>query len=147
MVIVAPSILAADFARLGEQVVESEQGGAGRIHIDVMDGHFVPNLTFGPLTVAAVRRATSLPIEAHLMIERPELFLEAFDLDYSWPLLSALNNVLFKSASASELKRSWEESRRRFPQGSLHLRISDDHEVEITCRKNFGTRNKLLTTI
>jgi ribulose-phosphate 3-epimerase len=64
--------------RLAEQVKEAEAAGADRIQVDVMDGHFVPNLTFGPLVVEAVRKATSLPIEAHLMVERPELFLEAF---------------------------------------------------------------------
>ena len=75
---VVPSILSADAGRLAEQVREAEAAGADRIQVDVMDGHFVPNLTFGPLVVEAVRRATKLPIEAHLMIERPELFLEAF---------------------------------------------------------------------
>jgi ribulose-phosphate 3-epimerase len=75
---IVPSILSADVGRLGEQVKEAEAAGADRIQVDVMDGHFVPNLTFGPLVVEAVRRATSLPIEAHLMIERPELFIEAF---------------------------------------------------------------------
>ena len=75
---IVPSILSADLGRLAEQVKEAEAAGAGRIQVDVMDGHFVPNLTFGPLVVEAVRRATSLPIEAHLMIERPELFIEAF---------------------------------------------------------------------
>jgi ribulose-phosphate 3-epimerase len=75
---IVPSILSADVGRLAEQVKEAEAAGADRIQVDVMDGHFVPNLTFGPLVVEAVRRATKLPIEAHLMVERPELFIEAF---------------------------------------------------------------------
>ena len=75
---IVPSILSADAGRLDEQVKEAAKAGADRIQVDVMDGHFVPNLTFGPLVVEAVRRATDLPIEAHLMIERPELFIEAF---------------------------------------------------------------------
>jgi ribulose-phosphate 3-epimerase len=75
---VVPSVLSADVGRLAEQVQEAEGAGADRIQVDVMDGHFVPNLTFGPLVVEAVRRATGLPIEAHLMVERPELFIEAF---------------------------------------------------------------------
>ena len=75
---VVPSILSADLGRLAEQVREADEAGADRIQVDIMDGHFVPNLTFGPGVVAAVRAATSLPIEAHLMIERPELFVEAF---------------------------------------------------------------------
>jgi ribulose-phosphate 3-epimerase len=75
---IVPSILSADVGRLTEQVKEAERAGADRIQVDVMDGHFVPNLTFGPLVVEAVRRATRLPIEAHLMVERPELFIEAF---------------------------------------------------------------------
>jgi ribulose-phosphate 3-epimerase len=75
---VVPSILSADAGRLAEQVEEAVAGGADRIQVDIMDGHFVPNLTFGPLVVEAVRRVTDLPIEAHLMVERPELFIEMF---------------------------------------------------------------------
>jgi ribulose-phosphate 3-epimerase len=74
----APSILSADFTRLGEQVREAEAGGADWIHVDVMDGHFVPNITIGPLIAQAVRRVTALPIDVHLMIERPERYLESF---------------------------------------------------------------------
>jgi ribulose-phosphate 3-epimerase len=75
---IAPSILSADFSRLGQQVAEAEAGGADYIHIDVMDGHFVPNITVGPLVVKAVRRSTSLPVDVHLMIESPERYLSSF---------------------------------------------------------------------
>jgi ribulose-phosphate 3-epimerase len=74
----APSILAADFARLGEQVREAEQAGADRIHVDVMDGHFVPNLSMGPAVVQSLRPVTRLPLEVHLMVEEPDRFLEMF---------------------------------------------------------------------
>ena len=74
----APSILAADFARLGEQVVEAERAGADRIHVDVMDGHFVPNIAIGAPIVQSLRRVTSLPMEMHFMISDPDLFLEEF---------------------------------------------------------------------
>lgn len=76
--IIAPSILSADFTRLGEQIREAEQAGAGYIHIDVMDGRFVPNITMGPLAVAAARRVTTLPLDVHLMIVEPERHIEAF---------------------------------------------------------------------
>jgi len=75
---IAPSILSADFARLGEQVQAAEAAGADMIHVDVMDGQFVPNITVGPLVVAAVRSVTTLPLDVHLMIVHPERYLQAF---------------------------------------------------------------------
>jgi ribulose-phosphate 3-epimerase len=78
MVHIAPSILAADFSRLGEQVAEVERAGAQRVHVDVMDGHFVPNLTMGACVVEGLRPRTKLPIEVHLMIENPGKFLDGF---------------------------------------------------------------------
>jgi len=74
----APSILAADFTRLGEQVAQAEQAGADRIHVDVMDGHFVPNISMGAPVVQSLRRVTRLPLEIHLMIYNPDFFLEEF---------------------------------------------------------------------
>lgn len=75
---IAPSILASDFTRLGEQIQEAEAAGADWIHVDVMDGHFVPNITIGPLIAEAARRSTTLPLDAHLMIESPERYLGVF---------------------------------------------------------------------
>lgn len=75
---IAPSILAADFTRLGEELQAIEQAGADWAHVDVMDGHFVPNITLGPFIVEAVKRATSLPLDVHLMIEEPERYIEDF---------------------------------------------------------------------
>ena len=74
----APSVLSADFGRLGEQVVEATRAGADYIHVDVMDGHFVPNITVGPLVVAAIRPHTHLPLDVHLMIESPEKYIQQF---------------------------------------------------------------------
>lgn len=78
MVKIAPSILSADFAKLGEEVFDVEKGGADFIHVDVMDGHFVPNITIGPLIVEAIRPVTKLPLDVHLMIEDPDKYIEAF---------------------------------------------------------------------
>ena len=78
MIELAPSILSADFARLGEQVRAAGEGGAAVIHVDIMDGHFVPNLTLGPPVVKSLRKATDLPLDCHLMIEDPDDFIPVF---------------------------------------------------------------------
>ncbi len=75
---IAPSILSADFSNLAQQIRLTEMGGADWIHCDVMDGHFVPNITIGPVIVKAARKSTKLPIDVHLMIEKPDKYLEAF---------------------------------------------------------------------
>jgi ribulose-phosphate 3-epimerase len=78
MVKIAPSILSADFSKLGDEIKAVELAGADYIHVDVMDGHFVPNITLGPLVLNAIRPLTSLPLDVHLMIENPDLYIEAF---------------------------------------------------------------------
>ncbi|MCJ7682995.1 MAG: ribulose-phosphate 3-epimerase [Desulfobacteraceae bacterium] len=75
---IAPSILSADFTRLGEEIKDVEKAGADYIHIDVMDGHFVPNITIGPMIVKAAKRVTDLPLDVHLMISEPDYFIEEF---------------------------------------------------------------------
>ena len=85
MIELAPSILAADFAHLADQIHAAEQGGAAVLHMDVMDGHFVPNLTIGPPLVASVRKVTKLPLDCHLMVENPDDFVPAFkDAGADW---------------------------------------------------------------
>lgn len=85
MIELAPSILSADFARLGEQANEAVEGGAQLLHVDVMDGHFVPNITIGPPVVASLRKAVAVPLDVHLMIENPDQFIPAFvDAGANW---------------------------------------------------------------
>jgi len=82
---IAPSILSADFAQLGAEVARAERGGADVLHVDVMDGHFVPNITMGPLVVRALHRVTKLPLDVHLMIDEPDRYIEAFaEAGASW---------------------------------------------------------------
>ncbi|HLH07330.1 MAG TPA: ribulose-phosphate 3-epimerase [Terriglobales bacterium] len=85
MIELAPSILSADFARLADQIQAATEGGASAMHLDVMDGHFVPNLTIGPPVVASIRKHTNLPLDCHLMIEHPDEFIPAFaDAGANW---------------------------------------------------------------
>jgi ribulose-phosphate 3-epimerase len=100
----APSILSADFARLGEQVREAEQAGADRIHVDVMDGHFVPNITIGPVVVKWLRPVTRLPLEVHLMIEEPDRYLEAFAEAGADSLLVHVENAVHLHRTVQHVK-------------------------------------------
>ena len=85
MIELAPSILSADFAHLGDQIQAVAEGGATVLHVDVMDGHFVPNITIGPPVVASVRKVTNLPLDCHLMIENPDQYIPAFvDAGADW---------------------------------------------------------------
>ncbi len=96
---IAPSILAADFARLGEQIRQVEDGGADAIHFDVMDGHFVPNISIGIPVLKSVRKATRLPLDVHLMIENPEQYIEEF-------VKAGANRVLVHQESTPHLDRA-----------------------------------------
>ena len=96
---IAPSILSADFARLGEQIRTVEEAGADVIHVDVMDGHFVPNITIGVPVVQSLRKATRLPLDVHLMIENPERYIEAF-------VRAGANRVLVHQESTPHLDRA-----------------------------------------
>src|SRR5690625_7815974 len=78
MVKIAPSILSADFSKLGDEIADVDKGGADYLHVDVMDGHFVPNITIGPLIVEAIKPVTNLPLDVHLMIESPDQYIPAF---------------------------------------------------------------------
>jgi len=105
MIKLAPSILAADFARLGEQVREVEAAGADYIHVDVMDGHFVPNITIGPVVVKALRGATRLPLNVHLMIDEPERYIDAF-------AAAGADGLVVHPEAGSQLHRAIEQIRR-----------------------------------
>lgn len=96
---IAPSILSADFSRLGDEVRAVEQAGADYIHIDVMDGHFVPNITIGPMIVQAVKRVTTLPLDVHLMISDPDLYIEDFSR-------AGANTITVHSEAVNHLHRS-----------------------------------------
>ncbi len=101
---IAPSILAADFTRLGEQIAEAEAGGGNLIHIDIMDGRFVPNISMGPLVVEAARRATQLPLDVHLMIVEPERHIPAF-------IDAGANNITVHYETCPHLHRTIQQIR------------------------------------
>jgi ribulose-phosphate 3-epimerase len=114
---IAPSILSADFARLADEVARVEAGGADLLHLDVMDGHFVPNLTIGPAVVSALKRVTTLPLEVHLMISDPDRYLDAF-------VKAGASTVIVHAEVLPHLHRTLTEIRRLGAQAGVALNPS-----------------------
>ena len=148
----APSILAADFARLGEQVKEAEKAGADRIHVDVMDGHFVPNISMGPVIVQSLRPVTRLPLETHLMISDPDFFLEEFAEAGSDSLLVHWegNNNLHRTVQRVKAlgKRAGVVINPATPASVLEEILKDvDQVLVMTVNPGFGNQNFINTTL
>jgi len=148
----APSILAADFARLGQQVAEAAQGGADRIHVDVMDGHFVPNLSMGAPVVQSLRRVTRLPLETHLMISDPDFFLDEFASAGSDSLLVHWegNNNLHRTVQRIRTlgKRAGVVINPATPVAVLEEIVQDvDQVLVMTVNPGFGHQQFLRTTL
>jgi len=148
----APSILAADFARLGQQVAEAAEAGADRIHVDVMDGHFVPNLSMGPMVVQSLRRVTHLPLEVHLMISDPDFFLDEFAAAGSDSFLVHWegNNNLHRTVQRIRAlgKRAGVAINPATPVGVLDEIVGDlDQLLVMTVNPGFGHQQFVRTTV
>jgi len=148
----APSILAADFARLGEQVKEAEKAGADRIHVDVMDGHFVPNLSIGAVVVQSLRPITRLHLETHLMISDPDLYLEEFAEAGSDSLLVHWegNNNLHRTVQRIKAlgKRPGIVINPATPASALEEILQDvDQVLVMTVNPGFGGQHFIATTV
>jgi ribulose-phosphate 3-epimerase len=148
----APSILAADFARLGEQVAEAEKAGADRIHVDVMDGHFVPNISIGPVVVQSLRPVTRLHLETHLMISDPDLYLEEFVESGSDSLLVHWegNNNLHRTVQRVKAlgKRAGIVINPATPASVLEEILQDvDQVLVMTVNPGFGGQDFIPTTL
>jgi ribulose-phosphate 3-epimerase len=151
-VLLAPSILAADFARLGEQVADAEEAGADRIHVDIMDGHFVPNLSMGSPIVQSLRRVTRLPLETHLMISDPDFFLDEFSEAGSDSFLVHWegNNDLSRTVQRIKAlgKRVGVAINPASPAGVLEEILQDvDQVLVMTVNPGFGHQHFLHTTL
>ena len=152
LVKLAPSILAADFARLGEQVAEAEKAGADRIHIDVMDGHFVPNISMGAVIVQSLRPVTRLHLETHLMISDPDLYLEEFAEAGSDSLLVHWegNNNLHRTVQRVKAlgKRAGVVINPATPASVLEEILQDVEQVLVmTVNPGFGAQHFIPTTL
>ncbi len=148
----APSILAADFCRLGEQIAEAEQAGADRIHVDVMDGHFVPNLSMGAPVIQSLRRVTRLRLETHLMITDPDFFLDEFVEAGSDSFLvhwEGNNNLHRTVQRIKDLgKRAGVAINPATPAASLEEILPDLHQVLVmTVNPGFGQQHFLRSTL
>jgi ribulose-phosphate 3-epimerase len=148
----APSILAADFARLGDHVAEAERAGADRIHVDVMDGHFVPNIAIGVPIVRSLRRVTRLPLETHLMISNPDFFLEEFADAGSDSFLVHLegNNNLHRTVQRIKSlgKRAGVAINPATPASTLEEILPDlDQVLVMTVNPGFGNQHFLESTL
>jgi len=148
----APSILAADFARLGEQVAEAEQAGADRIHVDVMDGHFVPNIAIGAPIVQSLRRVTQIPMETHLMISDPDSFIDEFAEAGSTSFLVHWegNNNLHRTVQRIKAlgKRAGVAINPATPAGFLEEILPDlDQVLVMTVNPGFGHQHFLPSTL
>jgi ribulose-phosphate 3-epimerase len=148
----APSILAADFCRLGEQLAEAEKAGADRIHVDVMDGHFVPNLSMGAPIVQSLRRITPLPLETHLMISDPDFFLDEFVEAGSDSFLVHWegNNNLHRTVQRIKVlgKRAGVAINPATPAGVLEEILPDlDQVLVMTVNPGFGHQHFLRSTL
>ena len=148
----APSILSADFARLGQQVSEAAQCGADRIHVDVMDGHFVPNISMGPAVVQSLRRVTHLPLEVHLMISDPDFFLDEFAAAGSDSFLVHWegNNNLHRTVQRIRAlgKRAAVAINPATPVGVLDEIVCDlDQVLVMTVNPGFGHQQFIRTTV